>query len=103
MKSLKFAFIQSGYCVFGVGYTVGPRPGTGVNRMLVNFYRVTAISDTLRGALLARNEVTHWDVPASNLGSAWRKFCRQRFGALLPDPADYDIRFLDARSYGALS
>lgn len=71
--------------------------------MLVNVYRITVIGDDVRGALLARNEATHWDIPANDLSSAWCKFTRQRFGALLPNPADYDIRFLDSRSYGVRS
>lgn len=69
--------------------------------MLCNVYRITIIGEA-RAAMPAGSTL-HWDVTANTLESAWRKFCRQRFGALLPDPSDYDVRFLDARSYGAQS
>ncbi len=57
--------------------------------MLLHYYRVRAINPELIAAI---PQPHYWDIGANSLESAWRKFVTQRFGALKPNPSDYDIR-----------
>ena len=65
--------------------------------MLLKYFRITAIGDTGE-ALKERGRETSWDIQAGDLASAWGKFCHQRFGALKPNPAEFDIRFSHTKS-----
>lgn len=57
--------------------------------MLLQYYRIRAINPKLVASM---SHPHYWDIGANSLESAWRKFVTQRFGALKPNPADYDIR-----------
>lgn len=66
--------------------------------MLLKRYKIQVIEPTLRAHLLDAGKPAHWIITAHDLPSAWGKFCRQRFGVLLPNPADYDISFHSTQS-----
>ena len=61
--------------------------------MLIKQYKVQVIEPTVRLHLESCDNPTAWLVSANDLPSAWRKFTRQHFSALCPNPSDYDIRF----------
>lgn len=65
--------------------------------MLVKHYRIQAIREELKAHLAEVRQPASWDVVAPSLESAWRKFCRQHFDVLLPNPADYDICLRSAK------
>lgn len=66
--------------------------------MLLKYFRITAIGEDVVRTLEAEGRETQWDYAASDMASAWEKFVRQRFGALCPNPSDYDIRFSHTKS-----
>lgn len=55
--------------------------------MLIKRWKITTINPDI----IAASDVVSWEIVASSMIIAWRKFCHQHFGALKPDPADYDI------------
>jgi len=58
--------------------------------MIIKRYRIRAIDDKVHAAMVAQG-TPYIDIAANDIGSAWRKFVVQRFGALKPDPAQWDI------------
>ena len=65
--------------------------------MLIKYYKVIAIND-LAMAMQDKKLTKSWLITAGDLPSAWRKFKRQYFGDLQPNPADYDIAFSHSKS-----
>ena len=62
--------------------------------MLIKKYRIKVIDPVLRHHLIANKRHISWLITAGDMASAWRKFLKQRYaGALLPDPAWFDIQF----------
>lgn len=59
--------------------------------MLFKQYIVRTTNPDLAQHLVNVGQKSHWMIVANSLESAWRKFQRQQFGDLLPDPTDYDI------------
>lgn len=57
--------------------------------MLLKQYKVTILNADI--AAQAGKEV--FVITASGIESAWRKFKRQHFGTLQPNPSDYDVSF----------
>ena len=67
---------------------VCPRVG---NPMMLKQFIVRAIEPGLVQQLDSAGQPKHWLIVANSLNSAWGKFTHQRFDALKPDPAAYDI------------
>lgn len=69
--------------------------------MLITRYKIMVISPELKAGLerLPNPQPTSWIIAANSMESAWRKFCTQRFGLLLPDPADFDISLHSVTSH----
>ena len=61
--------------------------------MLIKRYRIRATNEKVRAAMCERG-TPHIDIVANDMSSAWRKFAVQRFGALKPDPAQWDIELV---------
>lgn len=61
--------------------------------MMIKRYRIRATDEKVRDAMRERGQ-PHIDVVANDMASAWRKFTVQRFGALKPDPAQWDIELV---------
>jgi len=59
--------------------------------MLIKRYTIVPVDPALREYLRANGKPDSWSIVASDMTKAWAKFCRQRFGVLLPNPEDYDI------------
>ena len=59
--------------------------------MLIKRYCVQAIDTALKTHLAEHGQPIFWLIVASDMQTAWNKFCTQRFGVLKPNPADYDI------------
>ena len=59
--------------------------------MLIKRFRVQVIDPALKTHLIEHGQPISWLIVASNMRSAWDKFCIQRFGVLKPNPANYDI------------
>ncbi len=57
----------------------------------VKRYRIRPVDLQVRQAMLETRGEAFVDVAANDMASAWRKFVTQRFGALKPDPAQWDI------------
>ena len=66
--------------------------------MLLKYFRVTTLNPAVRAHLAETKQPQQWDIAANSLPSAWGKFCKQHFGVLLPNPADYDITLHHTRS-----
>lgn len=64
--------------------------------MLLKVYRLRPIGEYLHMAADLRPEPV--DIVAPDMQSAWRKFCRQRFGNLKPAATDWDITLHTTRS-----
>ena len=58
--------------------------------MIIKRYRIRATDATVHAAMVAQG-TPYIDIVANDIASAWRKFVGQRFGALKPDPAQWDI------------
>jgi hypothetical protein len=56
----------------------------------MNRYTISAQGD-LGQYLRVNGKQARWSIVANSIESAWRKFQVQRFGALAPNPADYDV------------
>lgn len=59
--------------------------------MSLKRYRILAIEPALRKVMIELRGSPAIEIVAHTMDSAWRKFVTQRFGALKPDPAHYDI------------
>ena len=57
----------------------------------LNKYRITALSQDIRTALIERDISPTWIIVAKTPESAWSKFVTQRFGTLKPNPVDYAV------------
>lgn len=67
--------------------------------MLIKYYKVQVIEPTVRAHLAKAGNPTSWIICADSLEAAWKRFCVQQFGALQPNPADYDISYQRSREF----
>lgn len=66
--------------------------------MLIKKYRIKVIDQNLRNIHLIHDKKTSWLITAGDMESAWRKFLNQQYkGALMPNPAWFDIQFHSAK------